>query len=197
MDRIHPEACAKQIVDRLPRRAAVTRLAAGAAGLIAGVVPAARSRWRAAAQAATPPAGASAFAVLRRYTLVPGTDTDELVHRVEEGFVPIVSQIPGFQEYLLLETADGMHVSISLFADPSGAEESTSQAAGWAAEAVAPFIEGPPEVTEGWIRLHVTAEGRWRPRRRRDPVGVIPTKEESCPKPRTYANTTRFLATSE
>jgi hypothetical protein len=83
---------------------------------------------------------------------------DELVERVNEGFVPIVSQIPGFQEYLFVDAGDGAHLTISLYDDPSGAEQSTQNAASWAADAVAELIEGPPEVTTGWVRIHIDAE---------------------------------------
>ena len=45
------------------------------------------------------------------------------------GFVPIVSRIPGFQEYLFVDAGDGVHLTISLYDDPSGAEQSTQDAA--------------------------------------------------------------------
>ena len=45
--------------------------------------------------------------------------------------MPIVSQIPGFQEYLFVDAGDGAHLTISLYDDPSGAEQSTRDAAGW------------------------------------------------------------------
>src|SRR5215213_5132274 len=48
--------------------------------------------------------------------------------RVEAGFVPIVSQTPGFQEYLFVDAGDGAHLTISLYDDPSGAEQSTRDA---------------------------------------------------------------------
>jgi hypothetical protein len=54
-----------------------------------------------------------------------------LCQRVEAGFVPIVSQIPGFQEYLFVDAGDGAHLTISLYDDPSGAEQSTRDAASW------------------------------------------------------------------
>jgi hypothetical protein len=82
---------------------------------------------------------------------------DDLVERVQTGFVPIVSRIPGFQEYLFVDAGDGAHLTISLYDDPSGAEQSTQDAASWAAENVAALIEGAPEVTTGWIRIHVDA----------------------------------------
>lgn len=83
---------------------------------------------------------------------------DDLVERVNEGFVPIVSKIPGFKEYLFVDAGEGAHLTISLYDDPIGAEQSTRDAAGWAAESVAELIEGPPEVTAGWVRIHIDAE---------------------------------------
>jgi hypothetical protein len=80
------------------------------------------------------------------------------VERVKPGFVPIVSRIPGFQEYLFVDAGDGASLTISLYDDPSGAEQSTRDAASWATENVAALIEGPPEVTAGWVRIHVDAD---------------------------------------
>lgn len=144
---------------RLPRRAALARLTAGAAaGLLATVGLKGAGFRRAAAQEATPPPDTSAYVVIRRYQLLPDAAMDDLVERVTEGFVPIVSQIPGFQEYLFVDAGDGAHLTISLYDDPSGAEQSTQDAADWAAEAVAELIEGPPEVTTGWVRIHIDAD---------------------------------------
>lgn len=108
---------------RLSRRAALARLTAGAAvGLLASAGFHGTTMQRAAAQTATPPAGASAYTVIRRYQLVPDASMDDLVERVKAGFVPIVSQIPDFREYLFVDAGDGAHLTISLCDDPSGAE---------------------------------------------------------------------------
>ena len=144
---------------RLPRRAALARLTAGAAvGLLASAGFRGPGDRRAAAQTATPPAGALAYSVIRRYQLVPDASMDDLVERVNTGFVPIVSRIPGFQEYFFVDAGDGAHLTISLYDDPSGAEQSTQDAASWAVDNVAALIEGPPEVTTGWVRIHVDAD---------------------------------------
>ncbi|MBW3633037.1 MAG: hypothetical protein KY456_08405 [Chloroflexi bacterium] len=145
---------------RLPRRAAFGRLTRGAAaGLLASVGLKGAGTQHASTQSAAPPAGASAYIVIRRYQLLPDAAMDDLVERVDEGFVSVVSQIPGFQEYLFVDAGNGAHLTISLYDDPSGAEQSTRDAADWAAEAVAELIEGPPEVTTGWVRIHVDADG--------------------------------------
>jgi hypothetical protein len=143
---------------RLPRRAALARLSAAAAGLLAPVGAYGARFQRASAQTATPPAGASAYTVIRRYQLLPDASMDDLVERVNARFVPIISQIQGFQEYLFVDAGEGAHLTISLFDDPGGAEKSTQNAANWAAENVAALIEGPPDVTTGWVRIHVDAD---------------------------------------
>jgi hypothetical protein len=78
---------------------------------------------------------------------------EELSALVERGFMPIVKQVPGFQEYVLVET-DGGVISISVFADQAGAEESTARAADWVQQNLADFFAGPPTVTTGsvWLR---------------------------------------------
>jgi hypothetical protein len=45
-------------------------------------------------------------------------------------------------------------ISISLFADQAGAEESTRRAADWVQQNLADFFAGPPTVTTGSVWLH-------------------------------------------
>jgi hypothetical protein len=90
---------------------------------------------------------------IRQYQFAGGHTMGELVTAVESGFMPIVSQVPGFIEYYLVETADGV-VSISVFADQAGAEESTKRAKDWVSDALTGFFAGPPTVTTGTIRFH-------------------------------------------
>ena len=159
MNRQRLDVVHKRFASRLPRRAALVKLTTGAAaGLLAASEFGESAMQRAAAQTATPPAGASAYSVIRRYQLRPEASMDDLVERVNEGFVPIVSKIPGFQEYLFVDAGEGAHLTISLFNDPGGAEQSTQNAASWAAENVAALIEGPPQVTTGWVRIHVDSD---------------------------------------
>jgi hypothetical protein len=137
----------------------LAQLTAGAAaGLLAAVGVSRTGTPRSAAQSATPAADASAYTVIRRYQLIPGASMEDLVRRVKSGFVPIIGQIRGFQEYLFVDAGQGAHLTISLFDDPSGAEQSTQNAASWAAENVAALIEGPPVVTTGWVRIHVDSD---------------------------------------
>jgi hypothetical protein len=111
------------------------------------------------AQEASPEAGTPAdaavgqYLAIRQYQFAPDHTMGELVTAVESGFMPIVSQVPGFVEYYLVETADGA-LSISVFADQAGAEESTKRAADWVAESLKGFFAGPPTVTTGTVAFH-------------------------------------------
>jgi hypothetical protein len=140
----------------LSRRRAVLRLGSGGlAALLAGDV------ISAAAQEASPMAGTAAadraYLAIRQYELAPDHTMEELHAAVESGFMPIVRDVPGFQEYFLVETDDGV-ISISVFTDQAGAEESTARAADWVGQNLAGFFAGPPVVTTGSVWLHDVGE---------------------------------------
>jgi hypothetical protein len=54
---------------------------------------------------------------------------------------------------VLRETGEGV-ISISVFTDQAGAEESTRRAADWVQQTLAGFFTGPPAVTTGSVWLH-------------------------------------------
>ncbi len=101
-------------------------------------------------------AAGQAYLVVRQYQLAPGHTVEELVGRVGSGLAPILRQVPGFQEHFLVETSDGL-LSISVFADQAGAEESSRQAADWVQQNLADFFAGPPAVTSGSVWRHDVA----------------------------------------
>jgi len=136
----------------LSRRSAVLGLGSG---VLAALL--ANSSIPAAAQEASPVAGtptaARAYLAIREYQLAPGRTMEELATLVESGFMPIVREVPGYQEYFLVETDKGV-ISISVFTDQVGAEESTRRAADWVQQNLADFFAGPPAVTTGNVWLH-------------------------------------------
>jgi hypothetical protein len=138
----------------LSRRNAVLRLGSGglAALLASRGIPAAAQE---ASPMADPPAAGRAFLAIREYQLAPGRTMEELHTAVESGFMPIVKQVPGFLEYFLVEAGEGV-ISISVFEDQAGAEESTARAADWVQQNLADFFAGPPTVTAGSVWLHET-----------------------------------------
>ena len=136
----------------ISRRSAMLRLGSGglAALLANGVITA-------AAQEASPvggtPAAGRAYLANRLYQLAPGHTMEELAAVVESGFLPIMRNVPGFLEYFLVQTDEGV-LSISVFTDQAGAEESTRRAADWVQQNLAGFFTGPPTVTIGSVWLH-------------------------------------------
>ncbi len=126
----------------LSRRSAVLRLGSGGlAALLASRVIAAAAQ-EAGTLTGTPAAG-RAFLAIRQYQFAPGHTMEELAAVVESGFMPILRQVPGFLEYFLVETGEGV-LSISVFMDQAGAEESTRRAADWVQQNLAGFFTGPP-----------------------------------------------------
>ncbi|EFL30661.1 conserved hypothetical protein [Streptomyces viridochromogenes DSM 40736] len=88
-------------------------------------------------------------AVFRRYEGV--TDPAEAGRRVNEGFVPLIQQVPGFVAYYWVDAGGGVMVSTSIFQDPAGAEESTQRAGGFVRDRLAELLPNPPQVTAGEV----------------------------------------------
>ncbi len=89
------------------------------------------------------------YAVVRRYEGV--TDTQEVARIVKEGFVPIISEMPGFVAYYWVDAGDGVIVSTSVFEHKDAEEQSTFRAGEFIAEHLAPLAPNPPQVTAGEV----------------------------------------------
>jgi hypothetical protein len=87
---------------------------------------------------------------VRRYSSSPDRHA-ELARRVQEGFLPIVSGVEGFEGYYLVASPDGAVVSVGIFTDADGAHASTTAASGWVRDNIADLVDGPPEVVEGTV----------------------------------------------
>jgi hypothetical protein len=88
------------------------------------------------------------YATVRNYAGTEGM-ADALVEH--EGDVKsLITGISGFRAYYLIKTSDGA-VSISVYDDQSGAEESTRQAADWMRENLPDFTASPPQVSVGEV----------------------------------------------
>jgi hypothetical protein len=92
------------------------------------------------------------YAAMRRYEGV--TDPSEAGRRVDEGFVPIVSSVPGFVAYYWVDAGGGVMVSTGVFENPAGAEESSRRAADWVKDNLASLLPTPPLTTTGEVVAH-------------------------------------------
>ena len=95
------------------------------------------------------------FASVRRYEGV--TSPSEAGRLVSEGFLPLISQIPGFVAYYWVDAGSGVMISTSVFQDQSGAEESNKRAAGFVREKLASLLPNPPQITAGEVVAHKAA----------------------------------------
>jgi hypothetical protein len=109
---------------------------------------------RAAQDMLTPAhAGATArFASVRRYRQGSGSVAD-LMHVVDERFADRIEEMDGFAAYHALDCGGGEILSISLFRDQSGAEESDDQALAFVREQLGEFDIERMEVLGGAIAV--------------------------------------------
>jgi hypothetical protein len=96
------------------------------------------------------------YAVVRRYNTSAGSIA-EIAQRVNEGFLPLVSQVQGFISYDVIDAGDGTMLTVSVFEDRAGADESTRAATEWVRQNLTHLIRTAPVVTTGEILVHSVA----------------------------------------
>ena len=89
------------------------------------------------------------YATVRRYEGV--TNPGEAARRVNEGFVPLISQIPGFVAYYWVDAGSGVMISTSVFQDQASAEKSNRRAADYVRQNLVSVLPNPPQVTAGEV----------------------------------------------
>ena len=94
------------------------------------------------------------YAVVRRFEGV--TDTQEVARIVKEGFVPIISEMPGFVAYYWVDAGDGVIVSTSVFEHKDAEEQSTYRAGELVGEHLEPLLPNAPQVTAGEVVVYKT-----------------------------------------
>jgi hypothetical protein len=73
----------------------------------------------------------------------------QLAQRVQDDFVPLIRQVPGFRGYYLLDGGPDVLVTISIFDSADEAFASNETAANWVRDNVLEFTRGMPEVMVG------------------------------------------------
>ncbi|MHB6904852.1 hypothetical protein [Streptomyces sp. DB-54] len=89
------------------------------------------------------------YAAIRRYEGV--TDPAEAGRLVNEGFVPLMRQLPGFVAYYWIDAGNGVMISTSVFRNQASAEKSVSKAADFVQHNLASLLPNPPQVTAGEV----------------------------------------------
>ena len=89
------------------------------------------------------------YVAVRRYEGV--NDPQKVAQLAEEHFVPIISEMPGFVAWHLVDAGDGVMVSTSVFEHKDAEEQSTFRAGEFTAEDLGPLVPNPPQVTAGEV----------------------------------------------
>ena len=92
------------------------------------------------------------YAAVRRYEGV--TDSKEVARQVEEHFLPIISEMPGFVAYYVVDAGEGVMVTTSVFEHQAAEEQSSWKAGQFTAEHIASLSPNPPQITAGDVVLH-------------------------------------------
>jgi hypothetical protein len=96
--------------------------------------------------------GGNMYATVRKDEGV--TDPNEATRLVNEGFIQLISQIPGFVSYYWVDVGGGVMISTSVFHDKASAEESNRKAADYARENMRPVLPNLPQITAGEVVAH-------------------------------------------
>jgi hypothetical protein len=89
------------------------------------------------------------YVAVRRYEGV--TYPQRVAQLVDEGFVPIISELPGFVAYYAVDAGDGVVLSTSVFEHKDAEEQSTFLAGEFVAEHLATLLPNPPQITAGEV----------------------------------------------
>ena len=83
------------------------------------------------------------FTIIRKFTLTRGA-AKEVTRRVEDSFVPLLRDLPGFRAYYLLDGGPDVLISIRVFDSADEALASNEIAANWLRNNVLQFTKGMP-----------------------------------------------------
>jgi hypothetical protein len=98
-------------------------------------------------------------ATIRRYESIDQSRTSELVKKADESLLPVLSELPGFNGYSLIDTGNGVMTSVGFFDNQAQADESTRVAGSWLREQrLETALPNAPKITSGKVVVHKTAE---------------------------------------
>jgi hypothetical protein len=99
------------------------------------------------------------FATIRRYESIDQSRTAELVKKVDDTLLPILSDLPGFEGYYLVDSGEGVVSSIGFFDTAEHADESTRVASNWVRDQeLEPALPNRPKITTGEVVAQKTGE---------------------------------------
>ncbi len=94
------------------------------------------------------------YTVIRTYHIIPGT-VEELLRQVQHSLLPLLSRVPGFHAYYVMQVADSQVAAISLFERLADAKAAVAQVAAWMREYSPLFCRGSSEVLAGPVAASI------------------------------------------
>lgn len=88
---------------------------------------------------------------IRQYNGIEPGAVDEIIKRVREGFLPIISSSGGFLRYQFIDAGNGVIITISVFETDLAARQSNKMAANWVEENLLPLLKKPPQISVGEV----------------------------------------------
>ena len=85
----------------------------------------------------------------RRYEGV--TDTKKAAQVVKEGFVPLISKLPGFISYYWVDAGNDVMISVSTYTNEEAEEETIRIAHDFVKQHMVPLLPNPPRITQGHV----------------------------------------------
>ena len=96
---------------------------------------------------------------IRRYESIDQSRKGEVLKKVDEKLLPVLSELPGFSGYTLIDAGDGVMTSVGFFETAAQADESTRVAGSWLREQkLETALPNPPKITSGNVVVHKTRE---------------------------------------
>jgi len=96
---------------------------------------------------------------IRRYESIDQSRKAEVLKKVDEKLLPVLSELPGFSGYSLIDAGNGVMTSVGFFDTAAQAEESTRVAGSWLREQkLETALPSPPKITSGNVVAHKTRE---------------------------------------
>ncbi len=94
---------------------------------------------------------------IRRYEDINPDKISEIVKRMKEGFVSIVSSSGGFKRYQFLNAGHGAIITISVFETELAARASNKMAANWVNENLFSLLKKPTQISVGEAMIDAAA----------------------------------------
>lgn len=146
MDAHRFDAFTRAVGGRFTRRNA---LKTGGAGTVAALLAAAGLRDSRAQSSVDP----EWYALIRRY---PSTENiDQLQQTLNNGYLPLISQRPGFVQYLVVRGEQDTLVSITVFDNQENQQAAADAEADWIAQNLANLLESPTETIDGDVISYI------------------------------------------